>query len=86
MGISFYEIANDSRERNCVYARMAYAYFCKEQGATITDIAAEMRRHHSTVIYYLKKFEDDRKFNPKFREIAKRIEIALSITEKFIII
>jgi hypothetical protein len=81
MGVSFYEIVNDSRERNHVYARMIYAYFCNEQGAAITDIAAEMRRNHSTVIYYLRKFEDDRKFNPKFREIANRIEIVLSRTE-----
>jgi hypothetical protein len=81
MGVSFYEIVNDSRERNHVYARMIYAYFCKEQGATVTDIAAEMRRNHSTVIYYLRKFEDDRKFNPKFREIVNRIEIALSQAE-----
>jgi hypothetical protein len=81
MGVSFYEIVNDSRERNHVYARMIYAYFCNEQDATITDIAAEMRRNHSTVIYYLRKFEDDRKFNPKFREIANKVKIALSRTE-----
>jgi hypothetical protein len=81
IGVSFYEIANDSRERNHVYARMIYAHFCKEQGATITDISAEIRHNHSTVIYYLRKFEDDRKFNPKFREIANRVEIALSSTE-----
>jgi hypothetical protein len=81
MGVSFYEIVNDSRERKHVYARMIYAYFCNEQGATITDIAAEMRRNHSTVIYYLRKFKDDRQFNPKFREIANKVEIALSYTE-----
>lgn len=77
-GASFYEIVNGGRERSLVYARMSYAYFCKEQGATVTDIAAEMRRSHSTIIYYLKKYSDDFKFNPKFREVVSRIEIALS--------
>ena len=76
-GVSFYEIANDNRERNNVYARMIYAHFCKEQGAMITNIAAEMRRNHSTVIYYLEKYTDDIKFNPKFREIVTQIKIAL---------
>ncbi|MDR1553342.1 MAG: DUF4406 domain-containing protein [Prevotellaceae bacterium] len=78
MGVSFYELVNDSRERNLVYARMTYAYFCKEQGATVADIAAEMRRSHSAIYYYLKKYSDDFKFNPKFREIVNRIETALS--------
>jgi hypothetical protein len=85
MQVSFYDIVNDIRERNHVYARMIYAYFCNEQGATITDIAAEMRRNHSTVIYYLRKFEDDRKFNPKFREIANKVEIALPRIDKTIV-
>jgi hypothetical protein len=81
MGVSFYEIVNDSRKRNHVYARMIYAYFCNEQGAAITDIAAEKRRNQSTEIYYLRKFEDDIKINPTFREIVDGIKIALSRTE-----
>jgi hypothetical protein len=82
LGISFCEIVKGSREINCVYARMIYAYFCREQGATVTDIAAEIRRNHSTVIYYLRKFEDERKFNPKFRETVNRVETALSQAER----
>jgi hypothetical protein len=81
MGVSFCEIVNDGRERNYVYARMIYAYFCREKGATITDISAEIRRNHSTVIYYLRKSDDDIKFNPKFREIVNRIKIVLSQTK-----
>jgi hypothetical protein len=76
MGVLFHEIAGDNRERKNVYARMIYAHFCSEQGATITNIAAEMSRDHSTVIYYLRKFEDEIKFNSFFREIVNRIGIA----------
>jgi hypothetical protein len=81
MGVSFYDIVSNSRERKNVYARMIYAYFSKEQRATITEISREVKRNHSTVIYYLRKFEDDKKFNPKFREIVNRIEIALRTPE-----
>jgi hypothetical protein len=81
MGVSFYEIVNGSSKRNNVYARMIYAYFCKEAGATVTEIASEIRRNHSTVIYYLRKFEDEKNFNPKFREIVNAIAIALSQAE-----
>jgi hypothetical protein len=78
MGISFHDIVNDGgRGRNHVYARMIYAHFCKEQGASITEIAKEIKRNHSTVIYYLRKFPEDRKFNPGFREIVSRVETTL---------
>ena len=80
MGISFYDIVGSSRKRNVVYARMIYAYFCKEKGESITDISKEMKHNHSTIVYYLQKFNDDYKYNPKFREIANRIESALSKT------
>jgi hypothetical protein len=78
MEISFYDITSNSRIRNFVYARMIYAHFCKEQGATITGISTEMRRKHSTVIYYLRKFNDDNFYNPEFRQIVSRIEETLS--------
>jgi hypothetical protein len=77
-GVSFYDVAGSSRERKNVYARMVYAYFCLEQGASITDIAREMKRSHSTVIYYLRKFEDDRKFNQTFRQMVEKVESAIS--------
>ena len=80
MGISFYDIVGNSRKRNVVYARMIYAFFCREKGESITDISTEMKHDHSTVIYYLRKFNDDYKFNPKFREIVNRIENNLSKT------
>ena len=80
MGISFYDIVGNSRKRNIVYARMIYTHLCKGKGESITDIALEMKHDHSTVIYYLRKFNDDYKFNPKFREIVNRIESTLSKT------
>jgi hypothetical protein len=81
-GIAFYEITNECRERNRVYARMIYAQFCRKQGATVTDIVREIRRNHSTVVYYLQKFENERKFNRTFREIAGRVETFLVNNEQ----
>jgi hypothetical protein len=77
MGISFVDIIGKSRKRKQVYARMIFAHFCKDQGASITEIAKEIKRNHSTVIYYLRKFLEDRKFNPGFREIVSRVETTL---------
>jgi len=80
MGIPFYDITGGSRKRNIVFARMIYSHFCNKQGESITNIATEMKHDHSTIIYYLRKFKDDYKFNPKFREIVNRIESTLSKT------
>jgi len=74
IGIPFYEIAGSSRKRDIVYARMIYVDCCLKRGASVTSIAAEMKHNHSTVLYYLRKFNDDYTFNPKFRDIANRIE------------
>jgi len=81
MEISFSDITGRSRKRHIVFARMIYSHFCSMKGETITSIAAEIKRNHSTIIYYLRKFDDDYRFNPKFREIANRIESALSKTD-----
>ena len=80
MEISFTEITGDSRNRNIVFARMIYSHYCKQRGEAITSIADEMKHDHSTIIYYLKKFDDDYKYNPKFKEIVNRIESILSKT------
>jgi len=80
MGISFFDITGGSRKRNLVFARMIYSHFCEKKGESITSIADEMKHNHSTINYYLKKFNDDYKFNPKFREIVNRVESTLSKT------
>jgi len=73
-GISFYDIAGDTRLRKYVYARMLFAHYCREQGASLLKIAGELKRCHATIIYYLNRFEDEKKFNVEFRELAKQIE------------
>jgi hypothetical protein len=78
MGVSFHDVVNGGRARSLVYARMLYAHFCRERGVAIKNVAAETKRNHSTIIYYLRKFDDDSKFNPKFRDMVSRIEAALS--------
>ena len=78
MGISFVDIVGPSRERKQVYARMIFAFHCREQGATIQRIADEMKHNHSTIVYYIRKYKDDYRFNPEFRERVKEVENALS--------
>jgi hypothetical protein len=77
-GISFYDIVGSSRARNFVYARMIFAQICSEQGAKIIEIAEEMKHNHSTIIYYLRKYADDARYNPKFRLLASEVRKCIS--------
>ncbi len=78
MGVSFFDIVGESRTRRHVFARMIFAHFCRKEGATMMRIAAEMKHNHSTVVYYLRKFNDDNRFNPEFRQLAEAVESLLS--------
>ena len=80
MGISFADIVGPSRKRRQVYARMIFAQLCRQEGATVLRIAKEMSRNHATVIYYLKKYQDDYKFTPEFRGYVQAVEGRLSKT------
>lgn len=77
-GVSFFDIVGESRLRKHVFARMIFAYFCRKEKATIVQIAKEMKHNHSTVIYYLRKFEDDYKYNPDFKRLVEAVEKELS--------
>lgn len=74
IGISFHDIVGRKRSRKVVYARMIYAYLCREKGATIVSIAKDMKHNHATVRYYLTKFNADSRFTPEFRDYVAAVE------------
>lgn len=78
MGISFVDIVGPSRKRKYVYARMIFAHLCWERGATKVAIARDIKKDHATVLYYLKKYNDDYRFTPEFREYANDVKKQLS--------
>lgn len=78
LGISFFDIVGERRTRRHVYARMIFAHYCRKEGATILRIAREMKHNHSTIVYYLRKFEDDNRYNPEFRHLVELVENELS--------
>lgn len=78
MGVSFYDIAGESRGQKHVFARMIFAQHCREEGATVQRIAKEMKRNHATIIYYLKKYPDDYRYTPEFRAYVNTVKGCLS--------
>ena len=77
-GVSFFEISGRSRKQQYVYARMLFARYCRAVGTSYSDIARAMNRDHSTVKFYLRRFDEDYRFNREFRGIVARVESTLS--------
>lgn len=78
MGVTFAEICGRRRERLIVYARQIYAHHAREAGASLTEIGKEMAHNHTSVLYYLHKYEDDYTYTREFRKYAKEIEAQIN--------
>lgn len=78
MGVHFHYIAQDSRNRWHVYARMIYAHHAKKQGDNTQQIAAETNHDQSSISYYLRHYDGEYKFNVEFRKVAEKVATLLS--------
>lgn len=78
MGVHFRYIAQDSRNRWHVYARMIYAHHAKKQGDNTQQIAAETNHDQSSISYYLRHYDGEYKFNVEFRKVAEKVATLLS--------
>lgn len=78
MAVPFKYIVNDSRGRWYVYARMIYAHHCKKRGVSTQDIAEETKHDTSTIHYYLRRYDNEYKFNWEFRAAAEKVATLLS--------
>ena len=79
-GIQRMEYTNKGRKIANLYPRMILAKHLSREGIHPSDIALMLFRSRSTVIHYLKIYDDEIKYNPDFRKLAKEIEEL--ITEK----
>lgn len=78
MGVNFKTIAEDSRNRWHVYARMIYAHHCKKRGEYTHHIAEETNHDKSTISYYLRNYDTEYKYNREFRAAAEKVATLLS--------
>lgn len=77
-GLKFDEYITKSRKRDGFFARMIFVYHCRRHKMKLTKIAKYVRRDHSSMLHLLRKYDDDFKYSPKFREIAMRVDYILN--------
>nr|UVM93823.1 MAG: nucleoside 2-deoxyribosyltransferase like protein [Bacteriophage sp.] len=81
-GLRFNQYITKSRERDGVFARMIFVYHCRKRKMKLIQIAKYVHRDHSSMLHLLKKYDDDFKYNPQFREMATRVNNILNKTNE----
>lgn len=72
-GLRFNQYTTKCRKRDHFFARMLFVYHCRQLKMTLTQIAKHIHRDHSSMLHFLRKYDDDFNFNPQFRELATRV-------------
>jgi hypothetical protein len=73
-GMSLEDYADGPRTEPKYFCRVLFSIQCKRGGIDPEDIAFRyIQRDRTTILHYLKKYPDELKFNPKFREIAEKV-------------
>ena len=81
-GLRFNQYATESRKKELFFARMIFVYHCRKLKMSMVQIAKYVNRHHSSILYFLRKYEDDFKFNYQFRQLAIKVDQILNPKSK----
>lgn len=72
--IAISEEATGSRKRDYVFARMLFAWQCNKLGVSKTRIAESLHTSTQSVARYLRRFDDECKYNVAFKALADEVE------------
>ena len=75
--IAISEEATSSRRRDCVFARMLFTRQCSMLGVSNTIISELLRTSTQSVARYLRKFDDECRYNATFKILADEVEKAM---------
>lgn len=67
-----------SRRAKFFFPRMIFAYHCAKHGMDATEIGLHINRERTTVSYLIKQYEIEYKHNPTFRDMAQKVEKAIT--------
>lgn len=73
-GLTYEELTGTQRKTEMTMSRMFVAHLLKNHGTTLTRIAEVLRKHHSTIFYYVERIEDDLVIYPKTKAKYEKYE------------
>lgn len=73
--VLYSDVVGNCRKQPLPFIRMTIAYFLRQYTTlSLMQIGSLLHRKHCTVIYYLKAYESEFRFNEEFRNFAKSIK------------
>lgn len=70
---SYNAITTNTQKNKIVYLRMIFAQFYHSLGLSLHSIGDKINKSHSTIVYYLKKFDIECEYNKDFRNLVNKI-------------
>lgn len=61
------------------YARMLFVHHCYKCRFTLKMIGNFLHRKHSSILYLLNRYDNDRQYNPRFEAMAQRTEDLIGV-------
>lgn len=77
-GVTREQITGKSRLQQIVYARAIAAWFLRQSGLSYPQIGKVINRQHCTVIYHLRKHDDECTYNREYRKMFDKINNAMT--------
>jgi len=82
-GMPFNEYITKSRKSNQCFSRMMFVHHCRDCNMKLEFIAKQINRDHTSIIYLLKKYEDEINYNPVFRDMAIKVDKILNRDDNY---
>lgn len=73
LGVTPADLSGGDRDQRVVFARMIFAQLARETGASFSVIGRAIKHHHTTVIYWLKRYPTEYQYTPEFRKMADKV-------------
>lgn len=79
LGVTPADLSGDNRDQHLVFSRMIFAKLAKECGGSFPEIGKAINHHHTTVLYWLKRYPTEYQYTPEFRKMADGVSEFLKI-------
>jgi hypothetical protein len=77
-GLQLHQYNTKKRAIELVFARMLFVYQCRRNNMKLCEIKKYLKMTHSAMLYLLRKYNDEIKFNNQFRELAMKVNNILN--------
>lgn len=72
------ELTSGCRKHRFAFVRMIVSKLMRDERYSLNDIGRLLNKDHTTILYYLGRYDDMYKYDKKFRGIADKITMLIN--------